>query len=653
MAFQVSPGVNVSEIDLTTVVPQVSTSIGALAGAFRWGPVDQRVLVSSEDDLVANFQSPNSNTAVDFFTASNFLSYADALQVVRVIQRGSGTNNIAKNAQQGTNNNVVILNDDHYDDNFSSGVTSAGDFVARFPGALGNSLKTSICPSANAYEKSLSTISYAVTRNSKTVTLNKPAAGSSSLGNSAVSFVAGDILLLGPDKEAVKIKSLGTGNAANTITLDGNYTGNTGTFTNITRRWEFFNAFDRAPGTSPFTANTGGTNDEIHIVIADEDGEWTGAKNTILEAYEKVSLASDAKGPQGDNIFFKDVINRKSFYARFASQPALANAGNATKGVGTAYGTGTNLPITASFVAGSDGANPTAAHYITGYDFFKSTEDVDISFILGAGADQTRALDLINNVAESRKDCIAVISPESADVVDNGGFSGKQAEDIIAFRNSLPSSSFAVMDSGYKRQFDKFNDVFRAIPLNGDTAGIMARSDNIRDPWYSPAGFQRGQVKNVVKLTFNPRKADRDELYKAGVNPVVSFPGQGTVLFGDKTLLSTPSAFDRINVRRLFIVLEKAIAIAAQSSLFEFNDVFTRQQFKNLVEPFLREVQGRRGIVDFSVICDTTNNTSEVIDRNEFVGDIFIKPNRSINFIQLNFVAVRSGVEFSEIVGSV
>ena len=207
------------------------------------------------------------------------------------------------------------------------------------------------------------------------------------------------------------------------------------------------------------------------------------------------------------------------------------------------------------------------------------------------------------------------------------------------------------MDSGYKYQYDKFNDVYSNVPLNGDTAGLMARTDNVRDPWYSPAGFNRGNVKNVTRLTYNPRKADRDQLYKSGVNPVVTFPGQGTVLFGDKTLLAKPSAFDRINVRRLFIVLEKAISTAAKFTLFEFNDAFTRAQFRNLVEPFLRDVQGRRGIFDFRVVCDETNNTPEVIDRNEFIGDIYIKPARSINFIQLNFIAVRTGVEFEEVVG--
>jgi phage tail sheath protein FI len=228
---------------------------------------------------------------------------------------------------------------------------------------------------------------------------------------------------------------------------------------------------------------------------------------------------------------------------------------------------------------------------------------------------------------------------------------GSEATDIVEFRNTLGSSSYAFLDGNWKYQYDKYNDVYRWVPFNGDVAGLVVRSTDERDAWWSPAGFNRGQIKNVVKTAWSPSKTFRDELYKNGVNPILTFPGEGTILFGDKTLLAKPSAFDRINVRRLFIVLEKAIATAAKYSLFEFNDQFTRSQFRNLVEPFLRDVQGRRGIYDFRVVCDESNNTGEVIDRNEFIGDIYIKPARSINFIQLNFVAVRTGVDFSEVVG--
>jgi hypothetical protein len=334
------------------------------------------------------------------------------------------------------------------------------------------------------------------------------------------------------------------------------------------------------------------------------------------------------------------------WWTAHASQ--FSNAGSAA--LGTTF-SGGNVPITQSFVSGADGSAGTSGQYQRAYDLFKSAEEVDISLILGGSATSATAIHLINNIAEYRKDCVVCLSPEQADVVNNTSYVNAQVDDIVEFRQTLPSTSYAVLDSGYKYQYDKYNDQYRWVPLNGDIAGTMVRTDTVRDPWYSPAGLNRGRIKNVISLAFNPNKTARDQLYKNGVNPVTTFPGEGTILFGDKTLLGYPSAFDRINVRRLFIVLEKAIAIAARQSLFEFNDDFTRGQFVNLVEPFLRDVQGRRGIFDFRVVCDETNNTPEVIDRNEFIGDIYVKPARSINFIQLNFVAVRTGVEFEEVVG--
>jgi phage tail sheath protein FI len=284
------------------------------------------------------------------------------------------------------------------------------------------------------------------------------------------------------------------------------------------------------------------------------------------------------------------------------------------------------------------------------FALFANAEQYDLSLIMAGKASDTVADYIINNVAETRLDCVAFISPENITSGDPIiGSTSTEQNAIIAYRNELPSTSYAVLDSGYKYQYDRYNDKYRYVPLNGDIAGLCARTDYTNDPWWSPGGLNRGQIKNVVRLAFNPNKTQRDMLYKSGVNPVVTFPGEGTVLFGDKTLLAKPSAFDRINVRRLFIVLEKAIATAAKFQLFEFNDSFTRAQFKNLVEPFLRDVQGRRGVTDFVVKCDESNNTGEVIDRNEFVADIFIKPNRSINFITLNFIAARSSINFSEI----
>ena len=656
MAFQTSPGINVSEIDLSAVTPAIGTTEGAIAGHFRWGPVGVRALISTQDELVATFQRPNANTADDFFTASNFLDYANQLFVTRVINEG-GTD--AENARNATTNaantvNTVVKSDDDYEDRFgttvlggAAAISDVGPFIGKYPGELGNSLRVSICASATQF-------SNAITGN---VSITS---GTTALSGKGTVFTEqlrpGDLLVIGPAREEVKVKTVTNDTA---LVLQNNYEGNTIQVDNVQnrsagsiRKWEFYRNFNKAPGTSTYVTSRGGSADQIHIVVVDEDGQWTGTANSVLETYDALSVARDAKNAQGSSIYYPVVINAQSEYVFFADHPSNAPTGAGGLSTATFSGAG-DVANTVSLVNGRDGATPTNGDYITGYDLFKNPEDVDISFILGAASNSTRAIHLINNIAESRKDCIAIISPERADVVNNAGFPGSEAEDIETFRNLLPSSSFAVMDSGFKQQYDKFNDVFRFVPLNGDTAGIMARSDQQRDPWFSPAGFNRGQVKNVIKLPFNPRKADREILYKAGVNPVVTFPGQGTVLFGDKTLLAQPSAFDRINVRRLFIVLEKTISIAARQSLFEFNDEFTRSQFVNLVEPFLREVQGRRGITDFRVICDATNNTAEVIDRNEFVGDIFVKPNRSINFIQLNFVAVRTGVEFSEVVGGV
>ena len=642
MAFQVSPGVNVSEIDLTTVVPAVSTTTGAIAGHFKWGPVDQRVTISSEDNLVSVFNKPNANTADDFFTAANFLAYGNSLIVTRAV---TGANNATTG---GTG--AYISNEDYYEETYAHS-SGHGDWVARYPGDLGNSLKVSACHNANAFESTVATNYYA-TRESKTVTLAGDGQGAS---NTETQFVVGDILLLGPDRDQRRVSAL----SGNTITLSTKYQGNTVSnyAPSLTRRWEYFNNFDRAPTTTAYANSVNSQGDAIHIAVVDEDGVITGASGSVIEKYENLSMAPDAKGPQGDTLFYKDKMNDQSNWvfwgahnssaSKAGTRADLTNSGSA--GSGTNF-PGNDLPVTNSMTKGKDGSASDAA-YITAYDKFKDSDTVDVSLVLGSGSSSTVAIHLINNIAEHRKDCVAVISPERADFVSNDTYSGKEKDDILAFRDTLPSTSYAVMDTGWKYQYDKYNDVYRYVPLNGDTAGLMVQTDLTRDPWFSPAGFNRGNVKNVIKLAYNPSKADRDELYKKGVNPVVTFPGQGTVLFGDKTMLDQPSAFDRINVRRLFIVLEKAISTASKFTLFEFNDEFTRSQFKNLVEPFLRDVQGRRGITDFQVVCDGTNNTGQVIDNNEFVGDIYVKPARSINFIQLNFVAVRTGVEFSEIVG--
>ena len=640
MAFQVSPGVNVSEIDLSTVVPAVSTTEGALAGVFKWGPVNERVLIDSEETLVNRFHKPDGNLNPEtFFTAASFLAYGNKLYVNRVISSA------AKNAvSNGSSAAVLVKNADFID---SVSLTSNDHFVARYPGALGNSLQVSVCRSANDYlESSTGTLTIAAGNNIATTSQNETTSGGTSLVN------IGDKIKFGNSTVGIAYLEVTAANST-TLTFKDNYTGAVDLSTvAFDRYWKYWDQVRAAPGTSTYVNDKGGAGDEIHVVVADEDGDITGTKGQILEVYEGLSRATDAKTESGEDNWWINVIKSQSNY--IWAKNAYGLAANTTAAASSALTT--DNAIYDSLKLGVDSAaegSMSLADISAGYDFFKSAEDVDISLILqgkalGGTADSGVAKYIIDNICEDRKDCVLFASPAYADVVNN---IGGERDAIIAFRNALTNSSYAIMDSGYKYAYDKYNDVYRYVPLNGDIAGLAVRSDELRDAWFSPAGYNRGAIKNVVKLPYNPKKADRDILYQNDINPVVTFPGQGTILFGDKTLLGKPSAFDRLNVRRLFIVLEKAISTAAKFTLFEFNDSFTRSQFKNLVEPFLRDIQGRRGIQDFKVVCDETNNTGEVIDRNEFVGDIYIKPSRSINFIQLNFVAVRSGVEFSEIVG--
>ena len=559
MAFQLSPGVNVSEIDLTTIVPSVATSIGAFAGPFAWGPIGEIITISDEVRLAATFGNPDSTNYEYWFSAANFLAYTSNLKIVRAANITTTRNATAN----GANNVALIKNEDDYLDNFSTGNTAYGIAFARYAGAIGNTLRVSVAD-------------------------------------------------------------------ANT------YTG-----------WVYATQFTSAPGTSTYVSNKGGSLDEVHVIVVDEDGLFSGTRGTVLEKFGFVSKASDAKDDSGNNNYYKQVLENKSRYVYWASHPT-------TIATGTSWGSTANntafanltANVTVSLSGGVDGTI-TTANVVTAYDSFDPAESVDIALVVSGPANQTLADSLIS-MAETRKDCVVFLSPEKADCVDNAG---SETTDIRAYRDTLTSTSYAVLDSNWKYQYDKYNDVYRWVPMNGDVAGLCARTDLERDPWFSPGGLNRGIIKNSIKLAWNPTKTNRDDLYVKGINPIVTFQGEGTVLFGDKTLLSKPSAFDRINVRRLFIVLEKAIARAARFSMFEFNDQFTRAQFVALVEPFLRDVQGRRGITDFRVVCDETNNTGEVIDRNEFIGDIYIKPARSINFIQLNFVAVRTGVSFDEVVG--
>ena len=813
MPFQLSPGVAVVEKDFTSIVPAVSSSIGAFAGVFPWGPVLEPVTVSSENDLVRRFGKPNDSNFQSFFTAANFLSYTNNLLLVRadagslnavatttgglstvtVATAGSGYSSTAA-APAVTVGTPDIAGGDQATATVTlsggaitavavssggsgyatapsvtlsapsggtgatftavlsaptiSGVAisgTAGEFTCtattlvvgstiNITGTLGGTGTITSYATGTTYKVSAITgsgssvtgftltttadvaivttsgtptgLTYSVTSNQSVASVTVSAGGSGYKGTVTATFsagnaTAGSVTVASSSISAVTIGTTGSGySTAPTITVVAPPSGTTATITATIAAagvkvingetyntsyvngagvvgsfaakypgtlgnslkvavcdsagfstWTYKDEFDSAPATSTYATSVGGTQDEMHIVVIDEDGAWSGAQGTILEKFAYVSKASDAKKPDGTNNYYKSVLNARSEYIWWMDH-TTAVTGTTAWGAVAASASFKLLtaPLAISLVGGTDDFVPTDGELQSAFALFANAEQYDVSLIMAGKATAATATYIINNICETRLDCVAFVSPQSTSTADPIiGSTSTEQNALIAYRDALPSTSYAVLDSGYKYQYDRYNDQYRYVPLNGDIAGLCARTDYTNDPWFSPGGLNRGQIKNVVKLAFNPSKTQRDMLYKSGVNPVVTFPGEGTVMFGDKTLLAKPSAFDRINVRRLFIVMEKAIATAAKFQLFEFNDGFTRAQFKNLVEPFLRDVQGRRGITDFVVKCDESNNTGEVIDRNEFVADIFVKPNRSINFITLNFVAARSAINFSEI----
>jgi len=635
MAFQVSPGVVVQEKDLTNVIPAVATSIAAIAGDFTKGPVDEIVSISSEKDLVETFGKPDSDNYEYFFSAANFLQYGNALRVVRAT--GTGLLNATANGS-----GLLVKNTTDYQDNYADGSGTVGNWAARTAGAWGNNIKVSVCPSSTVYEET----------NKTTIATTDAAVGDTTIDvSSATGLSVGDIVNFG---ETGGYEYRITNIASTTLTIVRHPSGVGGLHTavaassQVRRRWQYYDLVGAAPGTSPYVSARGGSGDEIHIVVVDEDGGITGTAGEVLEVYDSISVASDAKTAQGDTNYYPDVIYNKSQYIYWMDHDATSTTGWGNPALNQTFGAGTL--VNSSLSGGANGTAATVGEKKTAYEKFEDAETVDINLIIAGKGDATHIDNLIT-IAENRKDAVVFASPEYTDVVGIAS-SETQTNNVKSFFDGIRSSSYVVFDSGYKYTYDKYNDVFRYVPLNGDIAGLAARTDLIADSWFSPAGFNRGVIRGAVKLAYNPTKTQRDVLYRARVNPVATFPGQGTVLFGDKTGLSAPSAFDRINVRRLFITLEKAISTASKFQLFEFNDEFTRAQFRNIVEPFLRDVQGRRGITDFLVVCDETNNTGDVIDRNEFRADIFVKPARSINFITLQFVATRTGVAFEEVVGA-
>lgn len=766
MSFPMSPAVNVREFDASTIVPQVSTTIAAISGVFKWGPLETRVLIDTETNLYNRFGTPTNLNGETWFAAASFLAYGDSLLVSRAANT-SGTspiktittsNNNATVTMANTsdltvgmyvtqgdanvanaavitavvNSTAVTLSSNAYitgtgnsSVQFATGeavftaISNTGSvsnlayhvvknmddftarngtfdpnviFAARCPGNLGNGLRVSICDNPTAYESNVTlsglanggaTISMNVGSNTATITVLYGLGGNTSQNTAQLSVNTATNTLRNQFAvtDYVKFGNTDIGTQSLKITNIASYTSNVnstvavGTFTiqfddqlrliadqtvntAIQRFWEFHDLVDTAPGQSAWQlgrGNTSVTSDELHIVVVDGLGRFSGLPGTVLEAYKHVSRATNSKTLDGEGNYYRDIINDGSEYIWCVND---VRSGYSNTALNLSSVTDTTQVRYMTFAYGADGFDESLISIGTlakGYDMFASAEEVDVSVIISGkargGVNGAQMANYItDNITEARKDCVSTISPEKSDVVNARGF---EKDNIIAFRQSARYSSYSFFDSGYKYMYDRYNDVYRWVPLCGDTAGLMVQTDETNDAWWSPAGYNRGRIKNVVKLAFNPRKVDRDALYRNDVNPVVTFPGQGTVLFGDKTGLGKPSAFDRINVRRLFIVIEKAIATAAKFFLFEFNDAYTRAQLKNMIIPYLRTIQGKRGIQDFIVKCDGDNNTADVIDNNQLVGDIYVKPARSINFINLNFIAVRTGTTFNEIVGLV
>ena len=562
-----SPAVVVREIDLTGGVPNVQSTTGAYVGNFRWGPVNERVLVANENELVSTFGSPTDSNAEDFLTASQFLRYSSALYVVRATDSDA----TITNANDADETDALVKTIDAI-----NSYSGSAQFLSKYPGTLGNSI-------------------------------------------SVKTFKAGS--------------------------------------SNTFGSWAYAAYFDGAPTTSPSAASKAASYDEVHVMVVDSDGELTGTRGTVLETFPNLSILSDAKNSEGQSVYAKEVINQNSNYVWCAT--VSYNSFGSITANGTNYSqldTGTTA-TDGGFSGGANAGALDVGDYLAGYDLLEDKDQVEVDFLiapnLNSSSDQTTVVnDLVATAQSLRKDCVVVTSPNRDAIVGVQSDATKVTNTVTAVTN-FTRSSYLIVDNNFLKIYDKYNDKYRWVPAASTVAGVMASTDFNRAPWFSPAGSRRGQMLGITSLAYSPTKGQRDTLYRAGVNPIANIPGQGALLFGDKTFLGRPSAFDRINVRRLFLILERAIGRAAEQVLFEFNDEFTRAEFVNIVEPVLREVRGRRGITDFRVVCDDTNNTAAVVDRNEFKADIFIKPARSINYVTLNFVAVRTGVDFEEVVGTV
>jgi hypothetical protein len=625
--ISLSPAVTIQEVDLTNVVPAVASTPAGTVGVFSWGPTMVPTLLGSENELVSLFGKPDANTFPYFYNVVNFLQYGGAAYITRT---RTGSLNATTS---GTG--LLIDNEEMYDTSYATGAGSVGEFAARYAGVLGNSITVSMADTGSWEIAGTGTIS--------TLTTSKVVTGVSTTFTSQAKV--GDIIKTAAGARIGVIKTI-TSNTSLTLAENALVAVTTSTYL---VGWAYQDLFSGKPTTSDFAANVGGSNDELHLVVLDTLGKFTGVINQVLEIYPYVSKGSDVKSTQGASNYYAQVLRVSSPYIYWMDNPS-AGTNWGTTATNKTFASLSSYYINA-LTGGIDDNAPTDAELIAAYDLYKDSEQIDVSLIPVGKASTTVAQYVIQSIADYRKDCVAFVSPVDTSTGDPViGSTPDKIEKLIAYREALNlSSSYGVCDTGYKYQYDRYNDVFRWVPLSGDIAGLCARTDNIADPWFSPAGLNRGTIKNVAKLAVNPNKTQRDALANKSINSVVNTKSSGPVLFGDKTLLSKPSAFDHINVRRLFIVLEKSIATASKYFLFEQNDDFTRSQFRATIEPFLRDVQGRRGLISFRVICDASNNTDQVISNNELRGNILIKPTYSINTISLTFTAVRGSVSFEEI----
>ena len=659
-----SPGVEIQERDLTVgSIETVEVNVGGIAGAFSKGPVLKPVRISSESQLIEQFGEPTDANANEWWTAASFLQYGGVLDVVRVSTTGQLT---ASDDNVTSPYTLSIPTVEVYESTYANAASNPFKWAARSPGVSSNAIKVAIIDKGADVTLSLDGALSTTTVGTQVQTASGSPNGAKSgfiyewdSVNNKVSLITSDTW--------TTTDVIENGVTDLNVTAKAEWYDSQTAFGNVS--WA---SISPRPGTSPYVAERGGANDEMHIVVYDSTGVITGKPNTLLEKFTYVSKANDAKTSSGAVNYYPTVVLNKSQYVYWGSHEndAYDVSGNAAITTGANFG-GTNnagSPSTETFdlfssdsanrsytfVKGAETLSATSGQIITGLNEFADTETIDVDYLLMGGGDSgsktnTQAIAAkVLSVCSGRKDAVGFISPYYGDVVGVTS-SATQTQNVVDFYSNMQATSFGVFDSGWKYIYDRFADKYRYVPLNGDVAGLCASVTANGTPWFSPAGLNRGAIRGAVKLAFSPTKSERDTLYQKRVNPVTSLPGQGIVLFGDKTALASPSAFDRINVRRLFNVIEKTIGNAAKGVLFELNDEFTRNNFKNVVEPFLRGIQAERGITDFLVVCDDTNNTGAVIDANEFKADFFIKPARSINFITLTFIATRTGVSFEEV----